>query len=238
MMGGCGTPVPFYSWHCSCANLYTLQSRSRSLINNKSTRAQKSPESAERAGTKKSLHIWRCVMSSRGAFKAAFHQTHLMSRTNNTACQGRRALACAYCNAAQNRLCTRVACVVLCSPTAEVARVFWASLNASWKLLRFPWQKTRRTVQQRVAHWVPVATKAANNDFAPSEEYLKVRQAVLKGRELITLADLQRFEKFLICFDNETRQSSNPAKPSPINISVRGTFSYLPQCVSDSFHIF
>lgn len=96
MMGGC-----FYSWHCRCANLYTLQSRCRSLINNKSTRAQKSPESAERAGTKKSLHIWRCVMSSRGAFKAAFHQTHLMSRTNNTACQGRRALARAYYNAAQ-----------------------------------------------------------------------------------------------------------------------------------------
>lgn len=124
MMGGCGTPVPFYSWHCSCANLYTLQSRSRSLINNKSARAQKSPESAERAGTKKSLHIWRCVMSSRGAFKAAFHQTHLMSRTNNTACQGRRALACAYYNAAQNRSCACVARVVLCSPTAEVARVF------------------------------------------------------------------------------------------------------------------
>lgn len=104
MMGGCGTPVPFYSWRRSCANLYTLQSRSRSLINNKSSRAQKSPESAERAGTKKSLHIWRCVMSSRGAFKAAFHQTHLMSRTNNTACQGRRALACAYYNAPQNPL--------------------------------------------------------------------------------------------------------------------------------------
>lgn len=32
-------------------------------------------------------------MLSRGAFKAAFHQTHLLSRTNNTACQGRRALA-------------------------------------------------------------------------------------------------------------------------------------------------
>lgn len=56
----------FFSYGCRSArsDLYPLQSHSRSLINNKSNRARKSPEWAGRAGTKKSLRTWRCVMST------------------------------------------------------------------------------------------------------------------------------------------------------------------------------
>lgn len=70
MIDGCGTPLCFfYSWHSVRANPYThFNQTAVCLINNKSTPSIEVPLSQQRAGTKKSIYIWRSVMPTHRSF--------------------------------------------------------------------------------------------------------------------------------------------------------------------------
>lgn len=98
MTVGCGTTVHFSFFFYGCrlarSDLYPLQSHSRSLINNKSTRARKSPEWAGRAGTKKSLRTWRCVMSTPWCLQSSLSSNTVNVKDKQWGLSGASSRAC------------------------------------------------------------------------------------------------------------------------------------------------
>lgn len=177
----------FFSYGCRSArsDLYPLQSHSRSLINNKSTRARKSPEWAGRAGTKKSLRTWRCVMSTPWCLQSSLSSNTVNVKDKQWGLSGAssRASVCAPITPCEKKKKTS-------PPARSRLNERLAFLNATWKLPPFPRQKHAAlspSGNQSGKQWLDSVWGV----------FKKWEQASLKGRQISESSRVEEMWKVL-----------------------------------------